>query len=115
MELERDSAEANPLIAESIDADVHVRPEDKHAIAVWVSDNNWSLISLTLEQVELVKALRSQLRRILGSDGDIDADGYRSTVATAINRIDETLEIIDAESHRLGSQVVGTDLGAGGS
>jgi hypothetical protein len=103
LQLEQNSSGGNPLVASRVDTQLHVRPEDKHAIATWVSDIAWRVISLTLVQVELVDALRAQARERLDAQEEIDADDYRSTAAVAFNRVKKTLGIIDSEIKRLGS------------
>jgi hypothetical protein len=101
LEMERDSKGSDPLLAASIDTQLHVRPEDKHAIAIWVSDDIWRHISHILKRIELLNVRRAQTRHLADVGGQFDADDYRADAALAVTRIEEVLARLEPDLRRL--------------
>ena len=102
--IERDKAGDNPLFPESIDARAHVRAEDKHAIAMWVSDDIWRLISLILERIELHNVQRALSRKVLDAGRTIDADEYSADAGESVTAIKRAISRLEPELRRLEAQ-----------
>ncbi|MDA0161284.1 hypothetical protein OM076_13485 [Solirubrobacter ginsenosidimutans] len=101
---ERDKTGDNPLLPETMDTTIQLRPEDKQSIAIWSTDEAWRLISLTLMHVEADNLLREQHRRAMRAHPDrFDADAYRREAAENHDRTNRTLELLADLADRLGS------------
>lgn len=80
--------------------EIDLRLEDKHAIAMWVSDDAWNSIAMALEGVEEINRTRASVREALDSGQEIDLSNHRDAVSSTSDRIDRMLEALDSELPR---------------
>ena len=85
----------------SIDTEMRFRPEDEHAIAIWVSDDIWRAISKSLDRVERANAYRARLHERLVRDGETDVAAYCALARGAQNHVCATLDKLEPEFRRL--------------
>ena len=100
---EIDAEGDDPLIAPSIDTEIRFRPEDEHAIAMWVSDDVWRMISKALDQVGRMNANRARGQQRIDRGEWFDAEVYRTLARVAVKRVSATLERLEPELRRLAS------------
>ena len=75
---------------------VRIRPEDKHAAAVWVSPESWHDLAAMLLAVEIFSSYREIARQQVERD-DFDAEAYRKTAAIHVQMIDKSIELLGPE------------------
>jgi hypothetical protein len=70
----------NPVMDPDTESPSRVRPEDKHAIAMWMSDRTWTALARTLARVEARSGRRHEAREQIAK-GRLTADDYRAEAA----------------------------------
>ena len=101
LDFERQTSGGDPMLPEHMDEQMHLLPEDKRIIALWVSDDTWWKISKTLQRIE-VRSIRRAMSRELYSRGLFDAaDDYRARSADAAAVVAETQRTLESEVRRV--------------
>jgi hypothetical protein len=77
-EQERDDPSETPFVDKQFAPSIQLRPEDRHAIAAWSSDELWGLLSVVLLHINADNIIRESHRdRVRRGVGAFDADAYR--------------------------------------
>ena len=94
----------DPLVAPTIDTALDVRSEDKHAIAMWVSDEIWSTTSKMLNVIALSNLNRVAKRATLDRGEEINAEAYRATARSEVRQIHKLIGTLTDQLRRLEQQ-----------
>lgn len=100
IEQERDRP-GEELLPEVMDKPLRIRPEELHALAIWLPDEAWTGIALNLDMLEENHLNRSVIREFMALGGTPDLDAYRSELSRIVTLLDAQRLILELHLDRL--------------